>query len=786
MSSPSSSAIQSTCATFRQLVEEGRLGLVGGTDTMLDVNMPGGESFARQALFGKRFFRDKLGVDIKIGWQLDTFGHNAQMPQLLKQAGFEHFWFFRGVPGWETTTELLWEGLDGTQIKANWLAQGYAIGYGAPHTLEEFIKFVDAREDLLSQNTRSNFLLAAAGADVCEPEPHLADLVAQYNARPDRRMDVYLVTPQEFETLTADVEREVLKGELNPVFQGIYSSRIRLKQWTRALEQTLLTGEKLGVLLDVAGLHTCDAPLEAAWEPMLFNQAHDLMSGVMTDQVWEDAIRAFDFGKQVAGEQLADRLRAYCDKVDTRGEGTPVVVFNALSWARTDIVRARVGFSQTGYQGVKVLDPDGEELPAQIVSVRRHLDGSLLEVEVAFLAKDVPALGHSLYRILPTLEPVGLGKTTDNLADAVLENTLLRAEVAAGALRSLKLKSSDWEALSGPANVIIKEDDHGDLWEPYKPLDGGSRIAMTEQHPAPPRATSTYSDESPLEGVQLTTGPVFTEFSFEQPFGQEERLKLTLRLFEGLPRLECHTELLNNSKFVRYRASFPTSITAGTNTQEIPYGAIERPVGVEYPAQNWLDWSDESHGVALLNRGLPGNNVADGNLLLSLARTTAIVAYGFGGGYEPGMSSDSGFELGQQLAFDYALAPHEGDWREAQLWRQGLEFNTPLIALTAAVHEGPLPAVWGLLKISAANVVVSSLKRSQENDFVLRLYEAAGQPAEQVEISLPHGIYRAFESNLIEDCGAALHVEGGKLTLSLRPFEVKTIRLAQPREDRSE
>ncbi len=91
--------------------------------------------------------------------------------------------------------------------------------------------------------------------------------------------------------------------------------------------------------------------------------------------------------------------------------------------------------------------------------------------------------------------------------------------------------------------------------------------------------------------------------------------------------------------------------------------------------------------------------------------------------------------------------------------------------------------MWGLLKISASNVVVSSLKRSREDDIVLRLYEAAGQPAEQVEISLPHGIYRAFESNLIEDCGETLPVEGGVLRLSLRPFEVRTIRLRYVEED---
>src|SRR5207245_2467559 len=91
--------------------------------------------------------------------------------------------------------------------------------------------------------------------------------------------------------------------------------------------------------------------------------------------------------------------------------------------------------------------------------------------------------------------------------------------------------------------------------------------------------------------------------------------------------------------------------------------------GIEFPAQNWADYSDRSRGVALLNIGLPGNLVTDGplasnpgtagegvTLLLSLLRSHNLGAYGFGGGYEPGMSSESGFELGRTHTFRYAVS----------------------------------------------------------------------------------------------------------------------------------
>ena len=88
---------------------------------MPDINMPGGESFIRQVMIGKNFFRERLGVDIKTGWALDSFGHHAQMPQILKLAGMNSYWFFRGVANLKVPSEFQWQGIDGTKINAFWL-----------------------------------------------------------------------------------------------------------------------------------------------------------------------------------------------------------------------------------------------------------------------------------------------------------------------------------------------------------------------------------------------------------------------------------------------------------------------------------------------------------------------------------------------------------------------------------------------------------------------------------------------------------------------------------------
>ena len=140
------------------------------------------------------------------------------------------------------------------------------------------------------------------------------------------------------------------------------------------------------------------------------------------------------------------------------------------------------------------------------------------------------------------------------------------------------------------------------------------------------------------------------------------------------------------------------------------------------------------------------------------------------------MSSDSGFELGKELVFDYALVPHAGDWRQAGIYRDGLEFNHPLLARTVASHPGVLPKRWGLLEITPQNVVVSALKPGQDGSVVLRLYETAGQPTD-VKIRLLAQVVTAEEVNLMEDPGNKMTITDNFLQFGLRSFEIKTIKL---------
>jgi len=771
---------------FRKFVREGRLELTGGTDTMHDSNMVSGESIVRQFLLGKQFFRDRLGVEVKSGWGLDTFGHNAQMPQILKLVGMNSYWFQRGVAGPQTPSEFLWEGIDGTRIAAFWLPISYAALHNVPSGAADFDRLVRSRVDALTPFTRGRGRVLMAGADVWEPEELLPVMVSEFNRAGAAPFTLRLGVPSDYEALVATRKDEtVIRGELNPIYQGAYSSRIEVKQWNRDLERILTTAEKTFVFAGDRSQTTRRA-IEEAWEPVLFNQAHDLAAGVMVDKVFEDSLSGFRHAKRLAGGIVERNLDALSAKIDTSGAGVPFIVFNMLGWPRTDFVEAEVAFTDPDVQNLALLDPTGKAVPVQVLRSERNGDGGFRLAVIGFVAHDVPALGYSVYRVVPrsTGMTVPAAASYPASPDArysdvgSIENEFFRASFHLwnGEMTSLVLKDGNWEVLSGPGNVVAREEDGGDFWELYGTLNDGRFTNRKRQVPAPRPHYSVFSNDFTGGGGSARNGPVMSEFRVSHPFGKNH-FSTRVRMYAGVRRIDIRTEITNTEQFVRYRVAFPTAIRGGRNVQEIPFGAIERPFNQEFPAQKWSDLSADGRGLALLNRALPGNNVAEGIMLLSLMRSARLIRYGYSGGYEPGVSSDTGLEAGKQLAFDYALVPHTGDWRDAAVYRAGLEFNHPLIARTAAPHPGVLPKVWGLLGVTPEQVVVSAVKPSRDGRIAVRVYEPAGSavPGARLRFTIP--IANVREANLLEDPGRAVSVRDSAVSFDLRPFEIKTFLL---------
>jgi len=231
-----------------------------------------------------------------------------------------------------------------------------------------------------------------SGDDVSDPDVFWPDLVGRFNKQTNMPFTLHFGVPTDFEKLVANRPNpSVITGERNPLFQGIYSTRIELKQRMRETERLLTTDEKFGALSAWLGTPPDNNMIWRAWEPALFNVTHDQASGVMTDHVYDDVNRGYDFAQRLGGEMFEQRVGSVLSRIDTSGEGVPIVVFNTLGWSRTDVARGDVGFAEGGIKDFEVLDPAGKSVPAQNTEVGFFADGGLRRVKFEFIARDVPA-----------------------------------------------------------------------------------------------------------------------------------------------------------------------------------------------------------------------------------------------------------------------------------------------------------------------------------------------------------------------------------------------------------
>src|SRR5262249_47301583 len=155
----------------------------------------------------------------------------------------------------------------------------YGHLYGPPKDLGGFTQFVTERWAALAPFSRGGDRVGLAGVDVSEPELHVPALVEQFDSNPAKPFTLRIGVPTDFDRVTARRDNlPIIRGERNPLFQGVYSSRIELKQRMRETERLLTTAEKLGMLSTWLGVQSDQQMLWRAWEPALFNVTHDLTS----------------------------------------------------------------------------------------------------------------------------------------------------------------------------------------------------------------------------------------------------------------------------------------------------------------------------------------------------------------------------------------------------------------------------------------------------------------------------------------------------------------------------
>lgn len=755
---------------FKGLQEKARTGnFVPATSgwVQMDENVSDGESLVRQFLYGQKYSKEKFGHYVRFAWQPDVFGHPVTMPQIASKAGIELYVFNR--PHDPTRPPIIWwQGLDGSRV----------LGYTTPgeytQTMDHQHTTVLGMRNADRAGVKNIMVLYGMGDHGGGPNPADIAGIARLNASPDDvRVKPTNVADYIDILLTEKKDFPVYEKELNPVFPGCYTTQVEMKRHNRQTEQLLLNAEKMSELAVFFGYRDYYPvrDISAAWKLALLNQAHDLAAGsgigpiyadaaIQYQEIFERGNRALNFSLENLGLQL-----------DTRGEGVPLVVYNPQSWDRTSLVTAEVSAFSLPARLVAV---HGEEkAPVQILKAAAKA-GARETATVAFVAQNVPQMGLKLYRLVaetgnsPAASPLRVGLNPR----PYLENESLRVELNSetGNISRLFDKVNKREAFHGEANSLTAWEDTaeqarktskeyagpawdvgftGKKWE----IDKAARIEITEQGPA--RAT--------LRVVRRFRDSEFTQ---------------DISLEAGIPRVDVAMTLNWYERATFLKAGFPVGTQSSRVSAEVPYGVIERDqTGEEAVMGKWVDISNADYGVAILNNGRNGYDARDNAIHLSVVR----------GPWGPDPRADEG-----EHVFGYAIYPHQGGWREGRVQFQALAFNSPLLAMQEPQHASPqeqwagkkggLPDAYSFLKTTSDHVVLYALKQMEgfyDTDAIARFVECEGREGD-VTLELPRKV-RAAETTLLEDVSVGPVGEGTTIQFHMKPWEIKTLRLARVR-----
>jgi alpha-mannosidase len=778
-------------------VREGRWEMVGGMWVEPDLNMPDGESLVRQLLIGKRYFKDKFGVDVRIGWNPDSFGYNWQLPQIYKKSGIDYF----------VTQKMTWNDTNKLPLKLFWWQSpdGSRVLTYFPHDYVNDIDPAKISKDVavarkLNPGTPVMMHLYGIGDHGGGPTRSMLDSGLRWTA--PNRVD----PPMKFATAQnffSDIETKLdtrhaptwnykvmaggdaslpapPEGKLSlPVWndelyfeyhRGVMTTQSNHKRNMRQSEEQLLNAEKYSSIAWLFGMPYPHDRLNDAWKKALFNQFHDLAAGSGIGVIYKDAQRDYDVVRWTTEDATTSALKTISARVQTEvrkevqpgnaSAGVPVMVVNPLAWSRTDLATVDVQMPAEPSAGLAVLDSQGKPLPFQELSK----DSSTHTYHLLIKGTDVPSLGYEVLQVIPNAVSAGNPAPTDLQASALtLENSLLRLTIdkQTGCITSLYDKTSKFESIAegGCGNQLQAFKDTPKQYDAWN-IDADFEKKVT-------KLDKTDSVEL------IEKGPVRATIRIARTW-QNSKFVQDVSLYAGLDRVDVTNNIDWHETHVLLKAAFPLAASGPQATYEIPYGSIERPTTrnnswekakFEVPALRWADLGDGTHGFSLINESKYGYDAKGNVLRLSLLRSPTW----------PDPEADRGHHQ-----FSYSLYPHSGDWKQALTVRHGYEFNYPLRAFQVEAHEGSLPAEHSFIGIAGDNVVLTALKKTEDGDaLLLRFYEWAGK-TDDVHITLPEAASAASLTNLMEKekpAGDPLPVANHQITIQVHPYEIVSVRV---------
>ncbi len=527
-------------ARIQKRVQEGKWEIVGDWWIEPDCNLPSGESFLRQAQYAQEYFLSRFGKTCEVGFCIDSFGHNANLPQLLSQAGIKYYVFMR--PG-EDELHLekpyfYWKAKTGEKVLAYRIPYHYS---NFQHSVKEKVALLES--SAFYDSSIPWMLFYGVGNHGGGPTK---EQIAQIQELKSENMDVKFSSVlsyfKELEKVTDIPEFEL---DIQHHAIGCYSAHSELKKLNREAENALLRAEKFCKFANSHGAYQVDqGAFDKAWKNVLLNQFHDALGGVSIKEACDDAIELYHSAIATAKEEERLALYSIANKIDTTGCIETLIVFNPHPYEYTAPIEFELWHPDASEKGISLesvvlIGDDGSETHTQRIEASGKIGGD----RVGFVALlSLPAFSWKKFSIKRNQSP-----TTS---------------------QAVTIDRQIIERLSKPHAIIY--DDTSDTW--------GHGVEKYDD------ITGEFSIEDVLV---IESGSVRSRMRITSRYGSSELIEDIIQYY-GARHIEVRTQLNWQEKRKMVKIRFEHESHKPTFITEIPNSYIERPAnGKEYPIISW-------------------------------------------------------------------------------------------------------------------------------------------------------------------------------------------------------
>jgi mannosylglycerate hydrolase len=824
-------------AVIERLVREERLSM-GPWYVLPDTFLVSGESLVRNILLGRRMARD-YGQSMDVGYIPDSFGHTAQIPQILRGFGLETAIVWRGFGGelGQEGSEYRWQAPDGSEVLMEHLGSyGYSGAYfdgDDPAAWEE--RFEDFRREL-DQRATTDARLVLSGGDHHWPTRSLPDVIEHLKTRLGGRARVEHSSLSRFVRHLSDAaERDSLpleQGEFRfgyrwafNVTGGVYSARMYLKQ-ANARAQRLLERylEPLNVMAVSAGGRSQKPLLDLGWKYLLQNHPHDSICGCSIDSVHREMMARFE-----KLDNLAEGIErfAWLDLAPA-GEGTHgddrwLAVFNPSAFERDEVIECEVAFFRqqvvvglnpdikpddplAPVDGFALIDESGRDVQFEVIerdndfgiALNRYNYPAQSRVEqfrICLLAESLPPLGIKALRIERRDGFTGAPDHGLEAGDDFIENRYLRVETRVD------------------GSFIVTDRETGHEYGPLGFMEDGAD-AGDEYNYSPPPMDEVRELRGDASVIQITTEKAATRVrlkvagEWSLPAGLKPDLsarsfaevRVPFTVFAVLTPLSRHvtfvTHVGNTASDHRLRAVFETGIDTNVHHAETAFAVVSREqkaydpaeFAIEVPAavapmQRFVTIEDEQRGATILGDGLPEYELvhdSKGRIALTLLRCVGELGREDlamrPGGMGGWKNSTPDAQCHGHHTFRYAFLPHRPGWPDRLEMINRAADSLLMPPAVRALREAP--SVTGArLAVEPASLVLSAVKRAEDEDGVIVRVCNIGPETIVGSVRPGWNVNDVLLANLEESGSEAAPLEEGGIRASWAPFEIKTFRV---------